>query len=69
LYDLFLGFMEIHILHHGVHGELDGLAVIKELGRHGYPVSSGTMYPMLHEIERVGYLSCTESIVGRKVRQ
>ena len=49
--------------------KMDGLAVIKELGRHGYPVSSGTMYPMLHEIERVGYLSCTESIVGRKVRQ
>ena len=30
--------------------------MIDELGRHGYRLSPGTLYPMLHPIERKGYL-------------
>jgi DNA-binding PadR family transcriptional regulator len=69
VHDLFLGFMKIHMLHHLAHGERYRLAFIKELGRHSYPVSSGARYPMRHDMERVGSLSCTRSIVGGKVRQ
>jgi DNA-binding PadR family transcriptional regulator len=56
--------MKIHTLHHAAHGEIYGLALIKKLERHGYPVSPGTMYPVLHDMERVGYLSRTETSEG-----
>jgi PadR family transcriptional regulator PadR len=30
--------------------------MIDELARHGYKLSPGTLYPMLHAMERSGYL-------------
>lgn len=30
--------------------------MIEELGRHGYRMSPGTLYPMLHALEAKGYL-------------
>jgi hypothetical protein len=30
--------------------------MIEELRRHGYRISPGTLYPMLHALERKGYL-------------
>jgi DNA-binding PadR family transcriptional regulator len=30
--------------------------MIDELGRHGYRMSAGTLYPILHGMERQGYL-------------
>jgi len=32
-----------------------GLGIIEELARHGYKLI-GTLYPMLHDMERKGYL-------------
>lgn len=34
-----------------------GLALIAELRRHGYELSPGTLYPVLHQLEGAGYLS------------
>jgi DNA-binding PadR family transcriptional regulator len=43
--------------------------MIQELSRHGYRVGPGTLYPILHEMERKGWLrSSTESTDGRKRR-
>jgi len=33
-----------------------GLEMIEELGRHGYALSAGTMYPILHRLEEDGLL-------------
>ena len=33
-------------------GELYGLCMMKELKRHGYRVSPGTLYPLLHVLQR-----------------
>ena len=33
--------------------------MIEELGRHGYRLSAGTLYPILHGLERRGYLHST----------
>lgn len=33
-----------------------GLEMIEELGRHGYKLSPGTMYPLLHGLEKKGLL-------------
>jgi PadR family transcriptional regulator, regulatory protein PadR len=43
--------------------------MIEELGRHGYKVSAGTLYPLLHGLEERGYLSSTEERSGSVARR
>jgi PadR family transcriptional regulator PadR len=69
LRDFFLGFIKIHILHHAAHAPVFGLALIRELARHGYEVSPGTVYPVLHELARAGYLAREDRVVHGKVRK
>jgi PadR family transcriptional regulator len=69
LRDFFLGFIKIHILHHAAHAPVFGLALIRELARHGYEVSPGTVYPILHELARAGYLAREDRVVRGKVRK
>lgn len=67
--DFFLGFVKIHILHHAAQEPIYGLAMIEELRRHGYDVSPGTIYPLLHGLESDGYLSREDRVVGGRVRK
>jgi len=34
--------------------------MIEELARHGYKLSAGTLYPILHGLEERGYLTISE---------
>jgi DNA-binding PadR family transcriptional regulator len=43
--------------------------MMKELRRHGYEISPGTFYPMLHRLEEKGLLSREERVVGGKLRK
>lgn len=64
--DFFLGFIKIHILHHAVKEPVYGLWLIEELGRHGYKLSPGTLYPILHKLEEEKLLkSHTENVDGK----
>jgi DNA-binding PadR family transcriptional regulator len=65
----FLGFVKIHILHHASQEPVFGLALIRELARHGYELSPGTLYPLLHELERAGYVQREDRVVEGKVRK
>lgn len=69
LRDFFLGFVKIHILHHAARHPVYGAALIEELRRHGYAVSPGTLYPVLHSLEAGGYLAREERVVHGKVRK
>jgi len=69
LRDFFLGFIKIHILHHSGQEAVYGVALIRELGRHGYEISPGTLYPILHDLENAGYLVREDRVVGGKVRK
>ena len=69
LRDFFLGFVKIHILHHADVEPVYGLALIEELRRHGYELSPGTLYPILHSLEREGYLVREDRVVGGKLRK
>jgi PadR family transcriptional regulator PadR len=53
---LYSGFIRLHILHHAAREPIFGLGIIEELGRHGYKLSAGTLYPLLHGLEKKGYL-------------
>jgi DNA-binding PadR family transcriptional regulator len=64
--DLLAGFVRLHILYHAAQGPLVGFRMMEELGRHGYKLSAGTLYPMLHGLERRGYLRSTAKRSGRR---
>lgn len=66
---LYLGFVRLHILHHAVAEPIYGLAMIRELRRHGYELSPGTLYPMLREMEVQGYLRREDQVINGKVRK
>jgi DNA-binding PadR family transcriptional regulator len=42
---------------------------MEELRRHGYEISPGTLYPMLHGLEKKGYLQSTKERVGKTMRR
>lgn len=69
LRDFFLGFIKVHVLYHAAQEPIYGLAMIEELKRHGYDVSPGTLYPILHSMEQKGYLARDERVVKGKVRK
>ena len=67
--DLYSGLIRLHILHHACEGEVFGLWMIEELARHGYRLSPGTMYPLLHSLEERGLLVSKEKREGRTYRK
>lgn len=69
LRDFFLGFVKIHVLHHASQQPIYGVQIMAELGRHGYELSPGTLYPILHGLEASGYLRREDRVVQGKVRK
>lgn len=67
--DLYGGLIRLHILHHACKTPVFGLWFIEELGRHGYKLSPGTLYPVLHGLERKGYLRSEMEILGKRSRR
>ena len=66
---ILLGFMRVHILHHADEEGIYGAWMMQELEHHGYTVSPGTLYPILHEMERDGVLQATKKTIdGRQVK-
>lgn len=68
-HDLLSGLVRLHVLHHAGEHEIYGQWMIDELASHGYRLSPGTLYPMLHKLERDGYLTSREERQGRRVRK
>lgn len=69
LKDFFIGFLKVHILYHASRGPIYGVEILEELGRHGYRLSPGTLYPTLHRLKREGYLESSSKVVDGKVRR
>jgi DNA-binding PadR family transcriptional regulator len=67
--DLFLGFVKLHILFHAGREPVYGLWLIEELGRHGYRLSPGTLYPILHVLQEDQLLACETRVVEGKARK
>jgi DNA-binding PadR family transcriptional regulator len=43
--------------------------MMEELQRHGYQVSPGTLYPILHSLEKEGFLKSQKNNVEGKIRK
>jgi len=67
--DFYGGLVRLHILHHAAERPVFGLWFIEELARHGYKLSPGTLYPLLHGLERKGYLRSTNERSGKSSRR
>ena len=67
--DLYSGLIRLHILHHAARRPLYGLWMAEELARHGYKISTGTLYPILHGLEKKGYLKSRMQSNGRSQRR
>lgn len=67
--DLYIGLVRVHVLHHASQELIFGLGMIEELGRHGYRLGPGTMYPLLHSMERRGWLKAQTVVITGKRRK
>ena len=67
--DLYSGLIRLHVLHHAVEEPIFGLGMIEELTRHGYRISPGTLYPLLHGMEKKGLLRSSQQRNGKSFRK
>jgi DNA-binding PadR family transcriptional regulator len=67
--ELLSGLIRIHVLYHACREPIFGLGMMEELQRHGYKLSAGTLYPMLHGLERRGLLRSKKVRLGRRIRR
>jgi DNA-binding PadR family transcriptional regulator len=66
---ILLAFTRVHILHHAWHDPQGfyGAKMIQELKNHGYNLSPGTLYPLLHSMEKNKLLiSRTQTMNGKQ---
>ncbi len=67
--EFFLGFIKIHILYHASKEPIFGVEIAEELARHGYSISPGTLYPVLHRLEKEGFMESSSRVVNGRVRK
>jgi len=67
--DLIGGFVRLHVLHHANCGPIFGIGIIDRLAFLGYVLSPGTLYPILHGLEKDGFLRSRTEVVGKKRRR
>jgi len=69
LRDFFLGIVKIHILYHANQTPVFGKGLMQELSRHGYHIGPGTLYPILHGLEKDKLIQSHKENVGGKIRR
>jgi DNA-binding PadR family transcriptional regulator len=63
------GLVRLHVLREAARGPIFGAAMMDELERHGFHPSAGTLYPLLHALERRGLLTSDVRDVGPASRR
>jgi DNA-binding PadR family transcriptional regulator len=68
---ILLAFIRVHILYHASYDNqgIHGAGMIAELASHGYSISPGTLYPILHQLNDHGLLNSETIIVNGKQRK
>jgi len=66
---LYSGLIRLHVLHHAAERPIYGSWMIEELREHGYEISPGTLFPMLHGLARKGYLEVRQEGPGKRARR
>ena len=63
------GLIRLHILRLAQEGGVFGLGLMEELARHGYKLSAGTLYPLLHNMEKKRLLRSHEHLEAGRIRR
>jgi len=66
---LYSGLIRLHVLHHAAKRSVFGHGLMEELAQHGYRLSAGTLYPILHALETKGYVQVTQQRKGSRMRK
>jgi len=66
--ELFPGLVKLHILYHAGKEPAFGFELMRELGRRGYCLSPGTLYPLLHKLRLTCLLSSKRKNVAGRIR-
>ena len=67
--EFFLGFIKIHTLYHASKEPIFGVGIAEELARHGYSISPGTLYPLLHRLQKEGFMESNSKVVNGRARR
>ena len=67
--ELYSGLIRLHILHHAAEEGIFGLGMIEELARHGYKLSPGMLYPLLHGLEKKGLVRSYKQTRDGRIRR
>ena len=67
--EIYGGLVRLHVLHHASREPVFGQGIMDELAHHGYALGPGTMYPILHGLERGGHLKSAVEKVGKRNRR
>jgi PadR family transcriptional regulator, regulatory protein PadR len=67
--ELYSGLIRIHVLLHALQEPIFGVGMMEELRHHGYRIGPGTLYPLLHGLERAGLLKSASSAKGGRARR
>jgi DNA-binding PadR family transcriptional regulator len=67
--ELYSGLIRLHILRHAQAEGVFGLGIIEELALHGYKLSAGTLYPLLHSMEKKGLLRSHKQLEAGNIRR
>ncbi len=67
--DLYSGLIPLYVLQLADEAPVFGLGIIEALAQRGYRISPGTLYPLLHTLEKKGYLRSEGEREGRAVRR
>ena len=67
---ILLAFIRLHILYHAANDKgIYGAGMIQELQSHGYNISPGTLYPILHDMTSHQLLTVSKENVNGKQRK
>ncbi len=67
--DLCSGLVPLYVLRLADDAPVFGLRLVEGLSQLGYRISPGTLYPLLHNLEKKGYLRSEPERKGRAVRR
>lgn len=67
--EIYGGLVRLHVLHHASREPIFGQGIMDELAHHGYRLSPGTLYPILHGLEQGGHLKSSVERAGRSSRR
>ncbi len=67
--DFARGFIKLYVMARASKEAVYGLQIMQEMNEMGFSISSGTLYPALHALEREGDVIVTKAVVKGKVRK